>query len=183
MVMIVVENWKDIPEWEGYYQASTIGRIRTVSRFIDNGRYRRTVPARILKPSLCYGYQQVVLQKNKYKLTRKVHLLVAETFIAVKPRPAYCVHHIDGNKLNNTVENLAWMFLSEHSVMENMGSYLMSSPSGEITEILNMAKFCRDNNLYDTNMHKVLSGKREHHKGWRKCNTVLNMSNVQNARS
>jgi hypothetical protein len=100
--------WKDIPEYEGLYQVSNFGEVKSLSkpRNVFNSCY--IAKERILKPALNdKGYKVVVLTKNKKHKTFRVHRLVALAFInnyESKPQ----VNHIDGNKLNNNIENLEW---------------------------------------------------------------------------
>ena len=54
------------------------------------------------------GYKQVILRKNKKRCYKRVHILVAEAFVKGKSESNNMVNHIDGNKLNNNVENLEW---------------------------------------------------------------------------
>lgn len=90
------EIWKDIVGYEGLYQVSSYGKIKS-----------------ILKNKLIYqevgnvGYKVVALYKNNKRKKVTVHRIVAKAFIPnLKNLPQ--VNHIDGNKLNNCVENLEW---------------------------------------------------------------------------
>lgn len=107
------EIWKDIKQYEGIYQVSTLGNVRSLSRdivqqhFSDN-KYCRRIKYRIVKPAKNkHGYKTVSLCFNGNKKTRNIHRLVAETFIA-NPNDYPCINHIDGNKENNNVNNLEW---------------------------------------------------------------------------
>ena len=94
--------------FEGYYEASNLGRIRSVERIVKSGRGHKTVPSVVLKPSIGeYGYESVSLSMNNKKYMRRVNRLVAQTFID-NPDNLPQVNHIDGNKTNNRVENLEW---------------------------------------------------------------------------
>lgn len=95
------EVWKDIPGYEGKYQASTLGKIRSLN--YNNEKHCKILsPARNLK-----GYLQLNLRINGQVRCKKVHRLVAETFIQnLQNRPQ--VNHINGVKDDNRVENLEW---------------------------------------------------------------------------
>ena len=99
------EIWKDVAEYEGFYQVSNKGNVRSVARKDSIGRKR---DGRILKPAYDRGgYLNVGLCKNGKSKTKNVHRLVAETFIP-KPKGFLEVNHKDENKSNNRVENLEW---------------------------------------------------------------------------
>ena len=101
------EIWKDIKGFEGKYQISNLGRVKSLQR---NGR-----PERILRLNLIKGYAYTTLSNgsrgNKKKL--KVHRLVAEAFIP-NPHNKPEVNHIDGDKRNCKVENLEWVTHQEN---------------------------------------------------------------------
>lgn len=103
-----VEQWRDIPGWEGVYAASTFGRIKSLQRVIQWNGTHRNVPERILKPTLdSYGYQMVSLHRNNRQTTSWVHRVVLTTFVGPGPLRTECCHN-DGRKLNNTLSNLRW---------------------------------------------------------------------------
>lgn len=101
------EIWKDIPNYEGYYQVSNIGRVKSLERKVK-GKGERLISEKILKPYYTGGgYDAVALMKNGIKKTSQIHKLVAIAFLGHKP----CGHnqvvdHIDNNKLNNRLDNL-----------------------------------------------------------------------------
>lgn len=106
------EVWKDIPGYEGYYQASTLGRIRSVDRIYFNQGIKRMykkkgVMRKAQKNIHRYGYYELILKKGNSAIRHKLHRLIAMTFIP-NPNNYPQVNHIDGNKANNTVENLEW---------------------------------------------------------------------------
>ena len=102
------EIWKDIQGYEGLYQISNLGRVKSLGRIITNKirtYYREDL---ILSPGKDKdGYFQVQLYKNGINKMRKVHRLVAETFI-LNPNNYPCINHKDENKQNNHVSNLEW---------------------------------------------------------------------------
>lgn len=105
------EIWKDIKGYEGFYQVSNLGKVRSFPR---RGTYKTIY---ILKPRKTHkGYLQVILTKNNKPKSFSIHRLVAKTFISnLNNYPQ--VNHIDGNKLNNCVDNLEWC-TNEHNMKE-----------------------------------------------------------------
>lgn len=99
------ENWKDIKDYEGYYQISDFGRVKSVERTDRNGVHR---PERILKQcERGNGYLSVHLSKDMISKWFSVHRLVAEAFIP-HCEDTYIVNHIDNDPQNNNVSNLEW---------------------------------------------------------------------------
>lgn len=92
------EEWKDIEGYEGHYQVSNYGRIKSY-------KYRQI---KILRPTITHnGYAMVVLSLYNVKKYKTIHRLVAENFIE-NPNNYPCVNHKDCNKLKNLVSNLEW---------------------------------------------------------------------------
>lgn len=111
------EIWKDISEYEGYYQVSNLGNVRSLPRIV---RYKnsglRKYPGKLLSSEMMKdNYQRVVLMKNGVKTKFRIHRLVATAFIPnVNNKPF--INHIDGNKSNNVVNNLEWCTASENII-------------------------------------------------------------------
>ena len=98
------EIWKDIKGYEGMYQVSNLGRVRS----LKYGKYK------ILKGTKSKGYLQVRLSKNGYQTTYRIHRLVAEAFID-KIEGKNCVDHINGIIDDNRSENLKWCTVKENN--------------------------------------------------------------------
>jgi hypothetical protein len=107
---VVTERWKPIQGYEGLYEVSCLGRVRSLRRIKPNGQF---VPDRILAQTPTRsGYARVSIQKNGIKWHARVHRLVAMAYIP-NPMARVEVNHIDGNKLNNSSANLEWSCRSE----------------------------------------------------------------------
>lgn len=107
-----MEIWKDVVGYEGYYQVSNFGNIRSVDRVIYSDKLhigtKRELKSKMLKPYVnSHGYLALTLTKNSNEKSVRVHRLVAEAFIK-NPNNYDQINHIDGNKTNNKVENLEW---------------------------------------------------------------------------
>lgn len=98
------EIWKDIPNYQGLYQISNLGNIRSLL----NGSKRVLKP----NPSNC-GYYKVELYNNGKSKVFYIHRLVANSFIP-NPDNKKQVNHIDGDKSHNCVDNLEWVTPSEN---------------------------------------------------------------------
>lgn len=101
-----MEEWKDIVGYEGRYQVSNLGRVKSLKRKV--GVKNRSTPEKILKEHLQKeGYYTVVLYKNGEPRRLSVHRIVAEAFL-YNPNNYPVVNHKDENKGNNNVNNLEW---------------------------------------------------------------------------
>ena len=109
----MTEIWKDVDGYEGLYQVSNYGNVKSVKREGKNGR---NYGGNVLKPSLnkSCGYLTVGLSSGGFTKTFLLHRLVAEAFIP-NPSSKKEINHIDGNKHNNHISNLEW-----NTRLENM---------------------------------------------------------------
>lgn len=113
------ENWSPVLDWEGYYEVSNEGRLRSVPREIlvnrKTSQYVRNSSGRILTPYVDRdGYKTLHLSRDGKRVAVKVHRLVAEAFIGPEPPGRPLVLHSDGDPGNNRVSNLRWGNQSEN---------------------------------------------------------------------
>ena len=112
------EEWRDIPGYEGLYQASNKGRIRSVPRkqeIMWKGKHVvKYVNGKIIKQSdqKC-GYMMVWLSKDGKEKAHTVHRLIGYAFLE-NPENLSDINHKDGNKKNNCVDNLEWCSRSDN---------------------------------------------------------------------
>ena len=99
-----MEQWKDIKNYEGIYQASNLGRVK---RLYKNGKEK------ILTQRMQNGYMVVDLCIRGQRKNLKVHRLIAEAYI-INPLGKPCVNHKNGIKTDNKIENLEWCTYSEN---------------------------------------------------------------------
>ena len=124
--MITSADWKPIPGYEGLYQIDAHGRILSLERRVKTkGNVYRTIPEHFLTWQPTYdGYMFAKLTKEKIKKCIKIHRLVALAFIP-NPSNKPQVNHKDGNKKNNSIDNLEWVTGKEnmaHAVENNLNN-------------------------------------------------------------
>lgn len=143
-----MEIWKKVKGWEDLYEVSNTGKVRSI----------RTGKLRVFDINNC-GYERIVFYNGEYKERIFVHRLVAETFIP-NPQNKPQVNHIDGNKSNNSVENLEWCTQMEneiHAIKNGLkgnwcGYFVVAFNNGKIEIWDNKSAFARRMN---TNLTQV----------------------------
>lgn len=106
---MIKEVWKDIIGFEGYYQISNLGNVKSLERFVP-----RKVKERFLKPRIKKDYYYVKLSKNGFSKHYPIYRLVAIAFIP-NPNNKPCIDHINGCKKDNSVYNLRWVTHKENT--------------------------------------------------------------------
>lgn len=157
------EIWKDIPDYEGLYQVSNIGRIKSTNKtiYLKNGK-TKVSRSLIMKETLDKGYKVVTLSRNLKKMRTGCHRLVAKAFIP-NPHNKPCVNHINGIKNDNRVENLEWVTYSENewhsfNVLNKRRNIGEESSSAKLTEekVLAIRRLHRINPKYN---RKIIAAK------------------------
>lgn len=140
-----MEIWRDVEGYEGLYQVSNLGRVKSLSRVFSKG-------TKILKPlKINSGYFIVNLWKNNRCTHKLIHRLVANEFID-NPHKKKCVNHIDGNKENNNINNLEWVTPSEnlsHAITNNL------FPHDHLEKMRKDKLASKKIGMYDKNMNLI----------------------------
>lgn len=108
---LITECWKPVVGFEGLYEVSNLGRIKSIP---SNKKYRPTQSC-VKKQQINFGYCVVGLFKDGKPFYKRIHRLVAEAFID-NPKNKPCVNHINGIKTDNNVFNLEWCTYSENEM-------------------------------------------------------------------
>lgn len=110
-VVMNSEVWKDITDYEGYYQVSNLGRVRSLNRIIKNGRKYK---GKIRKPIPdSKGYMSALLSKDGYRRMFRIHTLVMNTFAGPRPSNMVVCHGRNG-KSDNSLSNLQYATESDN---------------------------------------------------------------------
>jgi hypothetical protein len=113
-MIFMSERWKDVKGYNGSYQISNYGRVKSIARLVKNKTGLRVVPEIILSHGINeYGYAYVILFKLNTGRPFRVNRLVAKAFIR-NPLNKKEVNHLDGDRLNNRKTNLEWSTRSEN---------------------------------------------------------------------
>lgn len=114
-----MEEWRDIKGYEGMYQVSNLGNVKSIERKAWNGRGYRVIKERIMKTyDNGYGYLFVYLTKDGEQEKCYIHRLVAEAFLE-NPDNLPEVNHISEDKTDNRLSNIEWC---SHIYNQNYGT-------------------------------------------------------------
>ena len=164
------EIWKDIEGYEGLYQVSNMGNVRSLN-------YNQTREIKVLKPSNNRGYKLVVLSKNGKSKTYQVHRLVALHFIP-NPNSLSIINHKNEDKTNNCVDNLEWCTIqynnaygthnerNKKSNQINNGKRIKAIKDNKEQIFISVREAGRQLNLNYSNIFSCLSGKLQHTGGY-----------------
>lgn len=174
--VLMKEIWKPVVGYEGCYEVSNLGNVRSVDRVDRKGQPRPGRVRKLLLNNCGYLYVGVSVDDKKANLT--VHRLVAKAFIP-NPNSKPQVNHIDGDKTNNIVSNLEWSTPSENTV-HAYSKKLINHPEGEkwhlskLTEqqVIDIYKRLRNGELQVRLAEEYVVSKNtiaciKHHKTWK----------------
>jgi len=123
------EIWKEIEGFDGMYEVSNIGRVRSWKKRIGFNKFKRSETPTLRKLNIVLGYSQCHLSKDGKTTVYKIHRLVAIHFIH-NPEDHQYVDHIDGNTQNNNVSNLRWVNKSQNEYNSKKGKNNTSGVKG-----------------------------------------------------
>ena len=162
--------WLDIKGYEGKYQASNSGFIKSLERWVDSGQGGKPylIKERILKAVPDKDrYLQVALSKDGKLTTKKVHRLIAECFID-NPENLKEVNHKNKDVTNNGTDNIEWCDRITNVRHQYSSIFRVMNPEGEVLEGYNIKKFALDNGLHPRLLGDLLNNSQKTHRGWKK---------------
>ncbi len=151
---MVDEVWKDIKGFEGYYQISNYGRVKSLSRpvyLVGSGIFHRFKKETIKKPKIDKdGYECVTLSVNGYDKTFAIHRLVALHFLTVPDDYLEKeINHKDYNRRNNYYENLEWVTHKDNvQYSSEQGRYCCEGVKNSRSRKIVIEKSNEDENFY-----------------------------------
>lgn len=124
----VKETWKSVPNYEGLYEVSDLGRVRSLDRMINcRGNGKRLLKGKVMKFDLNQGYHYINLYLNSKCNKFRVHRLIMLVFIG---KSYLCVNHINGIKIDNRLVNLEYC-TSKQNTQHAYKTGLIKPLSGE----------------------------------------------------
>lgn len=175
-VMSEHEEWREIDNYDGRYMVSSHGRVKAVP-FIGPGCRKKEIVRKLTTDRK--GYSRLHLNISRRRKSCLVHRLVAQAFIPMVDGKEH-VNHIDGDKLNNRVENLEWVTVSEnrlHScrVLKKQGRSVVGRCllTGQKKEFSSMRQ-AHENGFDRTSIFKCVSGQLASHRGFTWSDAALN---------
>jgi len=168
----MTEEWRDIIGYEGYYQVSNLGNVKSLDRVVSTGHYHGMMMKQTVKRK---GYKSVSLTKDGKGTVKPVHRLVAISFIPNHDNKPF-VNHLDETPGNNNMNNLEWATVKENSNYGTRNERLAKSISKPIKVIYqdNTFEYWESGNVFaneyginSSGISNVLSGSRKTYHGLR----------------
>lgn len=170
-----MSKWKDIKGYEGMYQVSDEGKIRSLDRKVKDATQNRyqNLKGKILKESdNGKGYKLVFLSKNRKRKNKYVHRLVAEAFIP-NPDNLKEVNHKDLDKSNNCVRNLEWI-----SNIDNKRHYQKTEIAKEKNRIRSINKKIKYREKIESKIPEIIFNYKEKKMTIRELSKTMKMGSV-----
>lgn len=156
---MISEIWKDVQGYEGHYQVSNLGRVKSLSRIVKgkgNGSY--IISDRILKLFVDkYGYNTITLKKDRKYKCHYIHRLVADAFIPNSNKYPI-INHKDENPSNNCADNLEWC-TNQYNIEYSCAKSVLCVETGEIYKSLAEAQ--NKTGIFKQNISLSCLGKRK----------------------
>lgn len=147
-----MESWKDVVGYEGYYQVSDLGNIKSLRSGIN------------LKPQKGRGkYKRVGLNVKGHKQSHSIHQLVCIAFLGESDLQ---VDHIDEDPSNNKLSNLRWLGNADNTARSQGKSFRVTNGTKTVLGF-NRNEFCRVNGINHGHFGQVMLGQRKSASGWR----------------
>lgn len=186
------EKWKDIQGYEGLYQVSNFGRVKSLERYKKNNLGSKSLISKtILKQSISNkGYCRIHLCKDAHKKAFSVHRLVADAFVP-NPNNLTYVNHKDENKKNNRADNLEWCDCKYNinygthnkriSLTKGCAVQAFDKNGQLVMEFHSMCEAERQTGISQQNISNCISGKRKTAGGyvWKKAIDVARKGGVE----
>lgn len=146
--VVGLEIWKDVVGYEGRYEVSDIGNVKSKSYVKSNrcGTYI-TQPRKIITHLCRKGYVTITLSKDKAKIYTRVHILVAKAFLGISLEKQ--VNHKNGIKTDNRVENLEWVTASENVLHAYRTGLKSNGGERHSQKVINSSIVLQMRELYD----------------------------------
>lgn len=165
-MLLMKEIWKPIKGFEGLYQVSNLGNVRSLN-------YHGTGIVKLLTPTLSVGYYRVTLSKNGIARGFHVHRLVGSAFIP-NPHGYDCINHKDESRTNNRVDNLEWCTKAYNNTYGTCRHRQAITRSTPILQILNGVVVRKWDSIKDvasygynaSNVCQCCKNRRGSHKGY-----------------
>jgi len=152
------EVWKDIPGYEGMYQVSSSGRVRSLDRVLEHPQGAKRLKGKVLKHFFSsFGYHQVGLSGK----TTSVHILVAAAFLGPRSKGAEVRHGANGIN-DNSISNLSYGTRQQNALDQRRdgthGGRAVKRSDGK--EFINLSVAAEETRCSRPNINHVLAGKR-----------------------
>ena len=173
---MMAEQWKNVKGFEGHYQVSDLGRIRSVEKIVMqyNPQLNKKVPVkyngRVIKTEVMKdGYRRATLSVGNVQHRIPVHRIVAETFIPNDDNKPH-VHHKNHTRHDNRLANLEWVTPIENETYkwaEKQPKIQAISPDGSVSEYFTQMECVRSLKINRNGVRRCLVGETESYKGYR----------------
>ena len=184
LVGLVTEQWKPVVGWEGLYEVSDHGRVRSLDRVVQrkDGQARQ-VKGRLLSQNFSAHYLGVNLKKNGERgRTKIVHRLVLEAFVGPCP-PGHQACHWDDNPANNRLDNLRWATRHEN-MLDRSRNGIDNNGTKNATHCQRGHAFDSENTIVYADRHRACrecknTAERRRRAEWRKANPIVEQTHCK----